>query len=94
MDSRDISCNARDDCKDIDITNAPGAFSKRAKRKLKKSKQQAEADVVQLVEARFEELNAVLLEGSVTQEVLLQLRNKAVEELNDIERQACDLLSL
>ena len=76
------------------ISLMPLVLSKRAKRKLKKSKQQAEADVVQLVEARFEELNALLLEGSVTQEVLLQLRNRAVEELNDIERQARDLLLL
>ena len=61
---------------------------------MKKSKQQAESDVVQLVEERFDELNRLLLEGSINQEVLLQLKNKAVEELNDIERQACDLLLL
>ena len=83
-----------DDCKHLGVTDAPGTLSKRAKHKIKKSKQHEEADLVQLVEARFDEPNYLLCEGSINQEIPLQLRNKAVEEVNDIERQACDLLLL
>ena len=92
--TKPISCEpfAREDCQDIGINIAPAPLSKRAKRKTKKAKQQAEADIVQLVEVRFDELNGFLCEGSITQDMLLQLRKKALEEHSDIDQQACDLL--
>ena len=85
---------ASEDSKDIGVVGAPGTLSKRAKRRNKKSKQQEEADFVQRVEMRFDELNGLLCEGIIDQEMLLQLRNQAVKEFNDIDKQASELLLL
>ena len=77
-----------------DVSNAavPFKISKRRKRKIKKVNQQEEDAFVQQVEERFEALNCLVCEGSITQEMLVQIRSNAVVELNEIDMQACDLL--
>ena len=72
---------ASGDCKNIGVTDAW-------------DKQQEEADLVQQVEVRFYEFNALLCKGTINQEMPLQLRDKTVEELNDIDEQACEALLL
>ena len=77
-----------------DVPNAVGPVKKikRRKRKIKKVNQQEEDALVQQVEERFEALNCLVCEGSITQEMLVQIRSNAVVELNEIDMQACDLL--
>ena len=88
---------ASGDCSDDQLvefvnTHGPLKQSKRGKRKLKKTKQREESDFVQQVEVRFEALNCLVMEGSITQEILVQLRRIAIAEANAVDEQACDLL--
>ena len=76
------------------VDSSAANLSKRAKRKLKERKQKEDDDYVRQVEERFEVLNYLVLDGSLTQEMISQLRIKAEAEHNSVDKQACDLLLL
>ena len=84
---------AWDNCIEVDdsIAHGPLKQTKREKRKMKKAKQCEELEYLQQVEERFQALNALLCEGSLTQEILVQLRREADAQQNAVDKQACDL---
>ena len=59
---------------------------------MRKKQQQEEDDYVQQVEERFEELNYLVSDGSMIQEMFLQLWIQAEAEQSSVDKQACDLL--
>ena len=74
------------------VPTAAGKKCKREKLKQKRKLQMAEDDFVHQVDVRFEAFNGLVREGLLTQEMLEELRDKAVQEHNAVDKQVCDML--
>ena len=77
-----------------DAAHRPAKQSKRDKQRLKKARQLEELEFLQRVDERFLVFNTLLCEGSLTQELLVQLRSNAVVEQNAVDLHACEMLIL
>ena len=69
-------------------------MTKREKQSLKKKALKEEYEFARLVDDRFEAFNVLIRDGELSQDMLVLLREQAIQDNNLTDKQVCDMFIL